>query len=233
MFSLGLLLANYLRDKGVEVHWLGTQSGLEARVVPEAHIPLHLIKISGLRGKGIKALLLAPFKITSAIWQAALIIKRLRPDVVIGMGGFVSGPGGFASWLLRYPLVIHEQNAKAGLTNKILACFASRVLEGFPGAFNASSHILAVGNPVRPEIEHIMPPQNRLNSERRPYRLLVLGGSLGAQALNEMVPRALQKFALADRPLVRHQTGDKHFLTAKKEYESMGIEANLEPFIKI
>ena len=231
----GLAVARYLREQGVDVHWLGTQQGLESRLVPEANIPLHFITISGLRGKGMKALLLAPLKLTAAIYQARKVIQAINPDIVIGMGGFVSGPGGVASWLMGRPLVIHEQNAKVGLTNKLLATFAKRVLEGFPTAFKPQAKVRVVGNPVRQEIENLPAPEERFSvnaANKAPLKLLVLGGSLGAQALNALVPRTLELLSQEERPEVRHQTGDKHFDAAKNDYESMGIQVTLTPFIK-
>jgi len=228
----GLAVAQFLRENGVDVHWLGTRQGLESRLVPAANIPLHLVTINGLRGKGIKTLMAAPLKISSALKQSVRIMKEVQPDIVIGMGGFVSGPGGMASWLLRHPLVIHEQNAKAGLTNKILARFSRRILEGFPHAFRQQSKVIAVGNPVRHEIESLLPPQQRIHSTGSPFRLLVLGGSLGAQGLNEIVPRALAQLQTEERPEIWHQTGDKHFDVTKKLYESMGVNAKLTPFIQ-
>lgn len=226
----GIAVASYLRDQGITVHWLGTQQGLEARVVPEAGIPIHYIKISGLRGKGLKSLLLAPFKVTAAIWQSLRVMRQCQPDVVIGLGGFVSGPGGIASWLLRKPLIIHEQNATAGFTNRLLAKVAKRVLEGFPTAFKPNEHVMVVGNPVRQEIANLPPPVERLQTQ--PFRLLVLGGSLGAQALNQVVPEALSLLPSADRPQVTHQTGDKHFQLAEAAYAQFGVQATLTPFIK-
>jgi len=228
----GLTLAHYFRDQGVEVHWLGTERGLESRLVPEANIPLHFITISGLRGKGLATLMGGPFRIATAIKQSMRVMNEIKPDVVIGMGGFVSGPGGIASWLSHRPLVIHEQNAQAGLTNKILARFSKRVLEGFPNSFTSQSKVMAVGNPVRTEIVNLPPPHIRLNPIRSPLRLLVIGGSLGAQALNDVVPRAMQQLNADDRPLILHQTGDKHIEAAKKMYESRGVTATLQPFIK-
>lgn len=228
----GLAVAHYLREQGVDVHWLGTQHGLEARLVPEAKIPLHVVKVTGVRGKGLKALLLAPLKVTKAIHQARKIIKRFQPDVVIGFGGFVSGPGGIASWLLGRPLVIHEQNAKAGLTNRLLAGVAKKVLAGLPGAFPESEKVIVTGNPVRPEIESIPAPQRRGISTHSPLRLLVIGGSLGAQALNEVVPKALALLPENLRPDVYHQSGDKLYEKAKIAYESIGIKADLVPFVK-
>ncbi len=228
----GLAVARYLHDQGIDTHWMGTSQGLEARLVPEANIPLHLITISGLRGKGIKPLLLAPVRIFKAIMQAKKIIQTVNPDIVIGMGGFVSGPGGVASWLMQRPLIIHEQNAKAGLTNKLLATLAKRILEGFPSAFKPQAKVIVVGNPVRPEIENLPAPEERIPVARSPFRLLVLGGSLGAQALNTIVPQAMGALRADERPDIWHQTGDKNADTVKKDYESMGIQANIEPFIK-
>jgi UDP-N-acetylglucosamine--N-acetylmuramyl-(pentapeptide) pyrophosphoryl-undecaprenol N-acetylglucosamine transferase len=225
----GLAVAKYLSANGVDVHWLGTKQGLESRLVPAENIPLHLIAINGLRGKGIKTLLLAPFKVSLAIKQSLCVIRKVKPDVVIGMGGFVSGPGGMASWLSHCPLIIHEQNAKAGLTNKMLARFSKRILEGFPNVFNQPSKVFAVGNPVRNEIAYLPPPAERKLDTS--FRLLVLGGSLGAQGLNEAVPRALALLKPEERPEVWHQTGEKHFEATKKIYESMGIRVKLTPFI--
>ena len=238
----GLALATYLRDKGIEVHWLGTQAGLESRLVADARFPLHIIQVRGVRGKGMKSLLMAPAMIFTAIFQARRLIKEIDPDVIVGMGGFVSGPGGIASSFLRYPLVIHEQNAKPGLTNKILQYFAKKTLEGFPQAFKTRStfkiqpNVVTVGNPVRVEIENIPAPGVRIrenqNENRKTFRLLILGGSLGAHVLNDMVPRALLKLVPERRPEVMHQTGEKHFEATKKIYESMNIQGNLTPFIQ-
>ncbi len=227
----GLAVASVLQARGVDVHWLGTKQGLESRVVVAAHIPLHHITISGLRGKGLLPLLLAPVRILRAMQQARHIIKAVNPDVVIGMGGFASGPGGVASWLMRRPLVIHEQNAKAGFTNKLLAYIAARVLEGYPQAFKRRRKVMCIGNPVRDDIASIMPPAQRLQTARSGFRLLVLGGSLGADAINRIVPQALAELAQDERPEVLHQTGNQHFVTAEKEYLSLGLKANLQPFI--
>lgn len=228
----GLAVANFLHSQGIEVHWLGTPQGLESRLVPEANYPLHTISISGLRGKGIKPLFTAPIKISAAIWQSLNVIKKINPDLVIGMGGFVSGPGGIASWLSNRPLIIHEQNAKAGLTNKMLAHIAKYVMEGFPNAFKAAQKVVSVGNPVRAEIEKIAGPELRFKARKKPYHLLVLGGSLGAQSLNKIMPGAMAKLALDERPEILHQTGERHFIETKNLYESMHIEANLKPFIQ-
>ncbi len=228
----GLALARYLQEKGIEVHWLGTASGMEARLVPEANLPLHCIAIGGLRGKGVKTLLRAPLTISRAVWQARRIIKQVNPDAVIGLGGFVSGPGGIAAWLKGRPLIIHEQNAKAGFTNQWLARFAAHILEGFPHAFKQRRRVTTVGNPVRAEIESLPPPQSRFQATRTPCRLLVLGGSLGAQAINELVPEALAKLPATARPTVMHQTGDKHFASVQAHYARLGIhDIQLVPFV--
>jgi UDP-N-acetylglucosamine--N-acetylmuramyl-(pentapeptide) pyrophosphoryl-undecaprenol N-acetylglucosamine transferase len=228
----GLAVARTLREQGVEVHWLGTSKGIEARLVPAENIPLHLLTIGGLRGKSIKTLLKAPFELCRSIMQARKIIKQIDPQVVLGLGGYASGPGGMASWLMRRPLVIHEQNAKAGYTNKILGMFAARILEGFPDAFTAKAKVEAVGNPVRNEIERLAPPAERMKDRQKPFRLLVIGGSLGAMALNDIMPEALARLSKEERPEVIHQTGDKHFDKAINSYKSMGIEAQLNPFIQ-
>jgi UDP-N-acetylglucosamine--N-acetylmuramyl-(pentapeptide) pyrophosphoryl-undecaprenol N-acetylglucosamine transferase len=227
----GLAVARQLRAEGVEVHWLGTRKGLEARLVPEADIPLHFISISGLRGKGIKDILFAPFRLFLAITQSLRIIHRLKPDVVLGMGGFVSGPGGIASWLLRRPLVVHEQNARVGLTNKWLARVASKVLEGFPDTFIAGKKVVTTGNPVRLEIAQFGSPDSRLQERGNALHLLVIGGSLGASAINELLPKALAKLPEDQRPIVHHQAGDKHLESTQKAYEAAVVRAEVTPFI--
>jgi UDP-N-acetylglucosamine--N-acetylmuramyl-(pentapeptide) pyrophosphoryl-undecaprenol N-acetylglucosamine transferase len=239
----GLAVANRLREQGVQVHWLGTQKGLEARVVPEANIPFHTISIGGLRGKGIKDLILAPYKLLFAVIQASRLIRQIQPDVVIGMGGFVSGPGGIASWLLRRPVVIHEQNATAGMTNTWLARIAKKVLEGFPGTFkkypSLAAKVITVGNPVRAEIANLPPPEIRFENRKKTLRLLVLGGSLGAQAINELLPRALVLLSADERPDVLHQAGEKHAEKTTAAYLAAGLitsetthSVDVVPFIR-
>ncbi len=227
----GLALARYLREKGIEVHWLGTQQGLEARLVPAAEIPLHLVSISGVRGKSLKTLLLAPFRVLQALLQSLGILFRLKPNVVIGMGGFVSGPGGIASWLLRCPLVIHEQNAKAGLTNQWLKHFSRKVLTGFPGVFPLGVRAAAVGNPVRDEIANLPTPAQRFQGRGEKLRLLVFGGSLGAKAINQIMPRMLAQFPETERPEVYHQTGAKLYDETVAAYEAARVQAKIVPFI--
>lgn len=227
----GLAVAKRLRDMGVQVDWLGTEKGLESRLVPAEGIPIHYISIGGLRGKGFKDLLTAPWRLSKAIVQAMKIIRQLQPDIVLGMGGFASGPGGIASWLLGRPLVIHEQNAKPGLTNKWLACVAKKVLEGFPNTFTEQEKVIATGNPVRTEIAAIPLPNERFQAHKKPMHLLVVGGSLGAAAINQLVPKALAKMPAAERPLVYHQTGEKHLQDTISAYQQAGVTADVKPFI--
>lgn len=201
----GLAVAEALRARDVELHWMGTARGIEARVVPQAGVPLTTIPVSGLRSRGWWRWLAAPFAVSYAVWCALTAIRRIRPQVVLGMGGFVSGPGGIAAWLSRRPLIIHEQNAVPGLSNRILARFARRVLQGFPASFPASVHAITTGNPVRAEIAAIAAPAARA-AVVRPLQVLVFGGSRGARALNELVPQALAACGVG--PIaVRHQCG--------------------------
>ncbi len=227
----GLAVAEVMHDNGIEVHWLGTQKGIESRLVPEADIPFHEITISGVRGKRASSLIFAPLHMLRAVFQSYRHLRALKPDVVIGFGGFVSGPGGAAAWLLGLPLVVHEQNAKPGMTNKWLAKVAKRVLQGFPNAFKPAEKVLTVGNPVRAEIEEMSAPENRARGNGQ-WRLLMMGGSLGAQALNRLLPEALSLLPLDVRPEVVHQTGGKHFESTKMDYDSVGLHVKLVPFLK-
>ena len=180
-----LAVADYLRERGVPLFWLGTRNSLEARVVPRHNFRLMTINIGGLRGKGLGGWLLAPVRLSLAILQSILVIARCRPGAVLGMGGFVSGPGGIAAWLLRVPLFIHEQNAMAGFTNRMLAPLARLAMEGFPGAFPSRRRARTTGNPVRAEITRLPGPAQRLAGRGAgTVRLLLLGGSQGARALN-------------------------------------------------
>ncbi len=231
----GLAIARVLRDKGVSIRWLGTQRGLEAKLVPAEGIPLDFLSVSGIRGKKGKALFLAPFYLLIAVYQAIQVIFTFRPNVIVGMGGFVSGPGGIAAWLMRYPLIIHEQNARAGTTNRYLARVARRVLQAFPDTFAASRKVLTVGNPVRAEITASASSdflkKDEVSPPCRPLRLLVLGGSQGALAVNEIVPRALAELPAGLRPEVLHQAGEKHFSVTLTQYQKAGVQAEVVPFI--
>lgn len=226
-----LAVAEALRARGAEVTWMGTRLGLEARVVPAAGIPVEWITIGGLRGKSLATRLAAPFRIALAVGQAVRIVWRLRPQVVLGMGGYAAGPGGIAAWLLRRPLVIHEQNAIAGTTNRLLARLARRVLAAFPGAFPDGVHAEVVGNPVRPTIAALPPPGQRYAERTGRLRLLVLGGSQGALALNETVPLALAHLPEPLRPEVRHQAGRNTLDRARDAYDLHGVEAEVTEFI--
>ncbi len=226
-----LAVAAVLRARGAEVIWMGTRKGLEARVVPEAGFDIRWISVSGLRGKGVGTWLLAPFKLLWASAQALGILLSVWPGVVLGMGGFVTGPGGLVSWFLRRPLVLHEQNAVAGWTNARLVRLASRVLSGFPGVFPAVASALHTGSPVRPEIASLSAPEERLAGRRGPLRLLVLGGSLGAVALNRLVPQAVAGLEPALRPEIRHQAGRRDVDKALADYRTLGVVADVVAFI--
>lgn len=226
-----LAVARYLRDEGVEVIWLGTRRGLEARVVPEAGFPIEYISITGLRGRGFTGWLLAPFRLSAALWQALQVCLRCRPGVVLGLGGFVTGPGGVAAWLLRCPLVIHEQNAIAGLTNRVLSHLARRVLEAFPGSFPQKIKTEQTGNPIRADICDLPNPQSRIAAHQAELRILVIGGSLGAQALNEVLPQAIPLLPLEMRPAIWHQTGQNKDTATRQAYADVHVEARVEPFI--
>ena len=227
-----LATARALEARGHQVYWLGASGGMEQRLIGETDIPLSLIHISGLRGKGKLALLLAPFRLMRALGEAFTILRRIRPDCVVGMGGFVTGPGGVAAWLNLTPLVIHEQNAIAGMTNRILVRFAETVLEAFPGSFGPKVVTRCTGNPVREDLASLPVPEKRLADREGALRLLVIGGSLGAQVFNEQLPEALAMLPEGDRPVVRHQCGERHAEAAKHAYEEHGVEAAVEPFIK-
>ena len=227
-----LAVATALQAESRDVVWLGTRRGLESRVVPAADIPIEWVAISGVRGKGVVTLMLAPFRLLYAFWQSLVVMLKHRPAAVLGMGGFVSGPGGVAAWLTLRPLVIHEQNAVAGMTNRLLAHLAQVVLEAFPGSFNSRKSIETVGNPVRPDIVSIDDPDSRLRGRTGPVRLLILGGSQGALSLNETVPAALAMIPDDIRPVVRHQTGERTVAEARAAYGKNGIDARLEPFIE-
>ena len=221
-----LAIAESLRKQNIAVCWLGTRRGLEARVVPAAKIEIKYISISGIRGKGLFSLLGAPFKITLAVWQSMRILFALRPVAVIGMGGFVTGPAGVAAWLLRIPLLIHEQNTIAGLTNRWLARLATLVMEAFAGTFPHNYHAIATGNPLRADIMALHAPK----IVHKPLRVLVVGGSLGAQVLNEVVPLALQQ--VLGEITVWHQTGTTQLAVTQKAYHDATFTARVDEFIE-
>lgn len=226
-----LALARLLRSKSFDVVWLGTRRGLEARVVPAERIPIEWLSFGGLRGKGILTLLMAPFRIALALSQGLRVMWRHRPLVVVGFGGFVTGPGGVAAWLARRPLVIHEQNAIAGYANRSLARLAREVLEAFPNSFPSGIPARVVGNPVRQDILAVPPPATRFAHRSGPIRILVFGGSLGAAKLNAVVPFALARLS-GIHVEVRHQAGERWVESAKQSYANAGARANVTPFIE-
>jgi UDP-N-acetylglucosamine--N-acetylmuramyl-(pentapeptide) pyrophosphoryl-undecaprenol N-acetylglucosamine transferase len=226
-----LAAARVLRERGYEPVWLGTQRGLEAKLVPPQQIEIEWISVSGLRGKGMSTWLAAPFKMLLAVWQSLQVMRRRRPLVVLGAGGFVSGPGGIAAWLSRRPLVIHEQNAVAGMTNRLLSRFARRVLEAFPASFPARAHAERVGNPVRREIAGLAAPAQRFAERRGPLRMMVFGGSQGAARLNAVLPAALAMIEAGQRPQVIHQAGERHLQAARELYAKHGVQADVRAFI--
>ena len=227
----GLAVARALRGRNVPVVWLGSSGGMETRLVPAQGIAIHTIAVRGLRGKGVLALLGAPFALLRAIAQALSVVRRVRPGAVLSFGGFAAGPGGVAAWLLRRPLLVHEQNRAPGLTNRVLARLARRVLCGFPGSFkNGVSEV--VGNPVRPEIAALPPPEQRLACHSETLRVLVLGGSQGARALNSAVPQAIAELRKQHAVEVRHQCGEALLAEATRAYEAAGVPASVEAFIQ-
>lgn len=224
-----LACAEEFRARGYTVHWLGTPRGIENELVPQAGIALHLIQVSGLRGKGLLSLLKAPLQLVRALFQARRVVAELQPVCVLGMGGFVTGPGGLAARLAGVPLIIHEQNAVAGTANRALAPLARRICEAFPDTFGASAKRRTTGNPVRSEL-FLETPRESLAS-RKP-RLLVLGGSLGAEPLNKLLPQALALLDEALRPEVFHQAGRNHDQVTGERYREAGVAAEVAPFLK-
>lgn len=227
-----LAVAEELRERGVAVSWLGSPDSFESRVVPQHGFEIQFVEIRGLRGNGLKRWLQAPFKLGRAMLQAGRILLKRKPALVLGMGGFVSGPGGLVARLLGIPLVIHEQNAVPGMTNSWLSRVASRVFEAFPGSFRPGVGAVACGNPVRREIVALPDPAARMRDRAGPVRLLVIGGSLGAQALNRSLPGVLATLDADERPRVRHQAGREKGEATRAEYERLGVAAEVSDFIQ-
>ena len=214
-----LAVAQVLRARGQDVTWMGTPESFESRVVPQLGYPLEFIRVGGLRGKGLLTLLLAPLLLARAMLDAWSVLRRQKPDVVLGMGGYAAGPGGLVAWLSGVPLVIHESNAAAGLTNRVLARISRRVLQAFPGTFERAD---TVGNPVRAEILAVPPPAQRFAGRSGPLKVLVIGGSQGARALNQRVPEALAILPESERPQLRHQAG-RTLDIAKESFARAGV----------
>lgn len=223
-----LAVAEQLRDDGWTVVWLGSRAGMESRLVPPRGFRVEWVRFSGLRGKGALRALMLPLNLLIALWQSSVAIFRVRPDVVLGMGGYISFPGGIMAAALGRPLVLHEQNSVAGLANKVLAFFASKVLVAFPGALKKSEW---TGNPVRREITGLPAPDERFQGRAGRLKILVVGGSLGAQALNRTVPQALALIPEPDRPEVTHQAGEKFLDDLERAYREAGVRASTLAFI--
>lgn len=229
-----LAVAKQIEQQSVPIVWVGTKRGIEAKLVPNAGYKIEWITVNGLRGKGFATYLLAPFKLALASLQVTWLLVKHRPCAVLGMGGFVAGPGGLIAALMRKPLIIHEQNAIAGLTNRLLAPFAKRILTGFPSTF-VRNNVEVLGNPVRAEISQLQRQYQIADPADRPLRVLVFGGSLGAQVLNETVPAAMAKI-MAERPVemhpeIWHQTGEHKHKFTFEHYESQGVNCRVDTFI--
>jgi UDP-N-acetylglucosamine--N-acetylmuramyl-(pentapeptide) pyrophosphoryl-undecaprenol N-acetylglucosamine transferase len=224
----GLAVAEYLRICGWNVSWLGNQNGMEYRLVKSCDFPFEAVEFGGLRGKGLKAKLMLPINLMRACIQSWKIMRRIKPSVVLGMGGYITFPGGLVTKLLKRPLVLHESNSVAGSANRALAKIAMRTLTGFP---NTMADAEWVGNPIRKEFDHISAPALRYEQRQGPLSILVVGGSLGAAALNENIPAALALISQDARPKVIHQAGDKHLAELQKRYSDLGVKAEVLPFI--
>jgi len=224
----GLAVAHEMKARGWHVMWLGHPERMEGRLVPPQGFELASLRFSGLRGKGIAALLKLPFTLSRACWQAWRLLARIRPDVVLGMGGYVAFPGGVMAALRRIPMVVHEQNAVAGTANRWLAKLADKVLVGFPGALPGA---VMVGNPVRREIAGVAPAAQRYGARQGPLRLLVIGGSQGAAALNSLLPQAIARMEASLRPVITHQAGEQHLASLRAAYAQADVQAACHAFI--
>ncbi|MBA4260818.1 MAG: undecaprenyldiphospho-muramoylpentapeptide beta-N-acetylglucosaminyltransferase [Comamonadaceae bacterium] len=225
----GLAVADALRERGWRVHWLGAPDSMESRLVPPRGFALETIDFGGVRGKGVVTLALLPLRLLRAFWQALQVVRRVQPDVLVGLGGYITFPGGMMGTLLGKPLVLHEQNSVAGMANKVLTGIADRVFTAFPNVFKQADW---VGNPLRAEFLRQPVPAERFAARSGPLRLLVVGGSLGAKALNDTVPQALALIPSAQRPQVIHQSGEKQIDALRANYSAAGVLAQLTPFIE-
>ena len=225
----GLAVAEALREQGWQVHWLGAPASMEAQLVPPRGFAFEAVEFGGVRGKGLKTLVLLPLRLLRAFWQSLQVVRRVQPDVVIGLGGYISFPGGMMASLWGKPLVLHEQNSVAGLANKVLARLADRVFTAFPNVLPGAQW---VGNPLRRAFLMQADPAARFLKRTGPLKVLVVGGSLGAKALNEVVPQALALLAEDERPQVTHQSGAKQIDALRAAYAQAGVEAELTPFIE-
>jgi len=224
----GLAVAQALRDAGWRVHWLGAPNSMESQLVPAHGFPFEAVAFGGVRGKGLTTLAVLPLKLLRAFWQSWQVLRRVRPDVVLGLGGYITFPGGMMASLYGKPLVLHEQNSVAGMANKVLSQLADRVFTAFPDVFKQGHW---VGNPLRSAFTQQAAPAERFAGRTGPLRVLVVGGSLGAKALNDSLPQALALMPLASRPVVVHQSGAKQIDALRTNYQAAGVEAELTPFI--
>lgn len=224
----GIAVAETLRAQGWRIVWLGSPVGMEARIVPPRGYEMVWVRFGALRGKGVLRKLMLPLNLLSGFVQALRALRAIKPDVVLGMGGYITFPGGMMAALLGYPLVLHEQNSIAGLANRVLARVADRVLTGFPQALGKAEW---VGNPVRTEITAVAAPAVRYRGRSGPLRILVVGGSLGAAVLNETVPQALARIPADARPHVVHQAGERQIDNLRRAYDQVQVEGDLRPFI--
>ena len=224
----GIAVAEELRAQGWRIVWMGNPDGMEARIVPARGYETAWVRFGALRGKGLLRKLLLPVNLLSGFWQALRALRRVEPDVVLGMGGYITFPGGMMASLLGRPLVLHEQNSVAGLANRVLARVADRVLSGFPDVLDKAEWL---GNPVRADIAAVVPPAERYTRRTGPMRVLVVGGSLGAAALNETVPQALARLDPEARPIVVHQAGERQIEALRAAYARVQVEGELRPFI--
>jgi UDP-N-acetylglucosamine--N-acetylmuramyl-(pentapeptide) pyrophosphoryl-undecaprenol N-acetylglucosamine transferase len=224
----GLAVAEALREAGWRVHWLGAPDSMESQLVPPRGFAFEAVAFGGVRGKGLTTLAFLPLKLLRAFWQSLQVVRRVKPDVVLGLGGYITFPGGMMASLWGKPLVLHEQNSVAGLANKVLAQLADRVFTAFPGVFKTGQW---VGNPLRRAFTEQATPAERFAGRSGPLRVLVVGGSLGAKALNDIVPQALALMPEATRPQVIHQSGAKQIEALRANYANAGVQAELTPFI--
>lgn len=218
-----LAIARHLQARGANIEWLGTYRGMENDLLAGSGFTMHHISVSGLKGSGLKRKLMAPFMLVAALWQSLAVIRQVQPHCVLGMGGFVCGPGGLAAKLHGTPLLIHEQNAVAGFTNRVLSRIATRVFEAFPNTFPASAKVLYTGNPLRADIVALHAQDVRPLEQNRPIRLLVLGGSQGATAINKVIPQLLAQWPQSPKPEVWHQAGKRGLDAAIDDYKQFDL----------
>jgi len=224
----GLAVAEALREAGWRVHWLGAPNSMESQLVPPRGFDFEAVSFGGVRGKGLQTLLVLPLKLLRAFWQSWQVVRRVKPDVVLGLGGYITFPGGMMATLYGKPMVLHEQNSVAGMANKVLSQLADRVFTAFPDVFKQGQW---VGNPLRQAFTEQAAPVERFAGRSGPLRVLVVGGSLGAKVLNDTVPQALALMPLASRPVVVHQSGAKQIDALRANYQAAGLQAELTPFI--